>query len=72
MSEQPNDDLATPTFRQEAERLAKLQARQRKAELVVHWRIANDPRYKKSTRDYARHVAETLKALIEEILPSIK
>ncbi len=56
-------------FRQEAERLAKLSARHRKEALAVHWRIANDERYTKSTRDYARYVAETLEALLREILP---
>jgi hypothetical protein len=56
------DDL----FHREAERLAKLSARDRKEALAVHWRIANGD-YSQSTRDYARHVAETLESLIKEI-----
>jgi hypothetical protein len=59
-------------FRQEAERLAKLSARHRKEALAVHWRIADDERYTTSTRNYARYVAETLEALIREILPPTK
>ncbi len=47
-------------FRQEAERLAKLSASERKAALDVHWRIADDATLSKITRDYARRVAETL------------
>ncbi len=66
MSNQSNDDLTSPSFLSEADRLAKLSARQRKQVLAVHWRIANDERYSKATRDYARHVAETLEALIKE------
>lgn len=54
-------------YKAEAERLAKLPARERKAELAVHWRIAEDAKLSKATRDYARHVAETLETLIREI-----
>ena len=54
-------------FQIEAERLAKLPARERKAALEVHWRIANDPRLSQVTRDHARHVAETLESLVKEI-----
>ena len=53
----PND-----LFRVEAERLAKLSARERKEALAVHWRIADDAKLSQVTRDYARHVAETLEA----------
>lgn len=62
MNRRPED-----LFRAEAERLAKLPARERKAELAVHWRIAEDAKLLKVTRDYARHVAETLETLIREI-----
>jgi hypothetical protein len=54
------------SFRTEAERLAKLSARQRKEALAVHWRIA-DGDYSQTIRDYARHVAETIESLIKEI-----
>ena len=54
-------------FREEARRLAKLPARQRKEALDVHRRIADDPRLSETTRAHARHVADTLEKLIEEI-----
>lgn len=57
------DDL----FRHEARRLAKLPARQRKEALAVHQRIADDAQLSQVTRDYARHVAETLDSLIKAI-----
>jgi hypothetical protein len=60
----PPDDL----FRVEAERLAKLSARDRKEALAVHRRIADDARLSQTTRDHARLVAETLEALVKEIL----
>ena len=47
-------------YRQEAERLAKLPANERKEALAVHWRIADDAALSKATRDHARVVAETL------------
>jgi hypothetical protein len=59
-------------FRQEAERLAKLSARERMEALAVHWRIADDGRLSRATRDYARNVAETLELLTALNLPSIK
>ena len=55
-------------FKEEARRLAQLPARQRKEALAVHWRIAEDARLSKATRDHARFVAQTLEALIERIL----
>jgi hypothetical protein len=55
-------------FRQEAERLAKLPARERKEALAVHWRIADDSRLSDVTRQYARYLAETLEALVKKIL----
>jgi uncharacterized tellurite resistance protein B-like protein len=64
----PKHDL----FRQEADRLAKLPARQRKAELAVHWQIANNSNLSKVTRDYARRVAEVLEALVKELLKARK
>ena len=64
----PPDDL----FRQEAERLAKLSARERKAALAVHRRIADDPKLSQTTRDHARHVADTLEALVKGILKGPK
>ena len=54
-------------LRDEAERLAKLSARNRKAALDVHRRIADDPRLSDTTRDHARTVAETLEKLIDRI-----
>jgi hypothetical protein len=54
-------------FQQEAERLAKLSARERKEALDVHWRIA-DGDSAQATRDHARLVAEILEALVKEIL----
>lgn len=59
----PPDDL----FRVEAERLAELSARDRKEALAVHQRIADDARLSETTRDHARHVAETLEALVKDI-----
>ena len=60
----PPDDL----FRVEAERLAKLTARERKEALAVHKRIADDARLSQATRDHGRLVADTLAALIRDIL----
>ena len=60
----PPDDL----FRQEAERLAKLSVRERKAAQAVHQRVADDVRLSPTTRDHARSVAETLEALVKGIL----
>jgi hypothetical protein len=54
-------------FRDEAERLAKLSARERKEALAVHWRIAEDASLSQSTRDYARHVAESLDAELRRL-----
>ena len=59
-------------FQVEAERLAKLPARKRNAELDVHRRIADDNSLSQVTRDYARHVAETLELLIQENLKTRK
>lgn len=58
-----NDEL----FRTEGERLAKMKARDREQALAVHWRIANDSQLARTTRDYARQVAETLEAIIKDI-----
>lgn len=55
-------------FRDEAERLAKLPARDRKAEIAVHRRIAEDTRLSVATRNHARTVADTLERLVEGIL----
>jgi len=55
-------------FKEEARRLAKLPARQRKEALAVHWHIAEDARLSQATRDHARSVAETLETLIKRIL----
>jgi hypothetical protein len=55
-------------FIQEAHRLAWLPARQRKEALAVHWRIAEDARLSRATRDHARYVAQTLENLIEKFL----
>ena len=55
-------------FRDEAERLAKLPARDRKAALDVHRRIADDARLSEATREHARTVADTLERLIRGIL----
>lgn len=54
-------------FQQEAERLAKLPARDRKEALAVHRRIADDPQLSEATRNHARTVADTLEKLIEGI-----
>jgi len=59
----PQPDL----FLSEARRLAALPARQRKAALDVHRRIAEDVRLSQATRDNARHVAESLEKLIARI-----
>jgi hypothetical protein len=47
-------------FRDEAKRLAKLAARERKEALDVHWRIADDATLSDVAREYARRVAEAL------------
>lgn len=52
---------------EEAERLAKLPARDRKAALDVHRRIADDTRLSAATRDHARTVLDTLEKLITRI-----
>lgn len=52
---------------QEARRLAALPARERKAALDVHRRIADDPRLSRATRDHARRVADMLAVLVERI-----
>jgi hypothetical protein len=54
-------------FRDEARRLAKLPACERREALAVHRRIADDTRLSQVTRDYARHVADTLETLVERI-----
>jgi hypothetical protein len=54
-------------FRQEAKRLARLPARQRKEALDVHRRIADDTRLSEATRSHARFVAETLETLVAKI-----
>ena len=54
-------------FQQEAVRLAKLPARDRKAALDVHRGIADDTRLSEATRNHARTVADTLQKLIEGI-----
>jgi len=54
-------------FDVEAERLAKLSASERKAALAVHRRIADDAKLSQATRDHARHVADTLEALVKAI-----
>jgi hypothetical protein len=60
--------MATAQERQEAKRLAKLSARQRKEALAVHRDIAANERLSKSTRDYARRLAETLETLVKQLL----
>jgi hypothetical protein len=67
VSKRKSNRFEPDLFRQEAHRLADLPARERKAALDVHRRIADDPRLSKPTRDYARHVADTLEALIARI-----
>ena len=57
-------EIMANLFRDEARRLAKLSARDRKAALDVHRRIADDARLSEATRAYARNVAETLQKLI--------
>ncbi len=59
-------------FRDEAKRLAKLSARERKAELDVHRRIADDTRLSSATRDHARYVADTLERLIARFMRTKK
>jgi hypothetical protein len=59
-------------FRDEAERLAKLPARDREAALDVHRRIADDTRLSETTRQHARAVAETLEARVNAILKKRK
>ncbi len=54
-------------FRDEARRLAKLSARDRKAALAVHWRIADDATLSNVTREHARRVAESLDAELRRI-----
>ena len=63
MSKRKQPDL----MQQEAERLAKLPARERKEALDVHRRIADDPRLSEATREHARYVADTLEKLIAKI-----
>jgi hypothetical protein len=64
----PPDDA----FRIEAERLANLSARHRKAALAVHLQIADNSTKSQTTRDYARHVFETLDAMVKHILKTRK
>ena len=59
-------------FQHEAVRLAKLPARDRKAEIAVHRRIADDIRLSGATREHARTVADTLERLVAEILTKLK
>ena len=59
--------MPTQQEREEAKRLAKLPARQRKEALAVHWTIANNPHVSQTTRDYARCLAETLETLVKQI-----
>ena len=54
-------------FRQEARRLSKLPASQRKAALDVHRRVADDTRLSEATRQHARQVLDTLEKLIARI-----
>ena len=68
MSNPKNKRREPDVFHQEARRLAQLPACDRKEALAVHRRIANDPRLSGATRDYARHVAETLEKLIDRLL----
>jgi tRNA-dihydrouridine synthase len=60
--------VPTEQEREEAKRLAKLSARERKEALAVHWRIAEDAKLSQATRDYARQLAETLETLVKQIL----
>ncbi|MFO0805087.1 MAG: recombinase family protein [Gemmataceae bacterium] len=55
-------------YQQEAERLVKLPARDRKAEIAVHRRIADDTRLSETTRDHARTVAAEAYA---DLVPSM-
>lgn len=57
----------TDPLKQEAKRLAALSARDRKAALDVHRRIADDPKLSDVTRQHARTVLEALETLIERI-----
>ena len=59
-------------FRDEAERLSKLPARDREAALDVHRRIADDTRLSDATRQHARAVAETLEQQVKAILKKRK
>ncbi len=63
-----SEDRSEERFRVEAERLANLSARERKAALAVHWRIADDTELSDITRNYARNLAEKLESLVKEIL----
>lgn len=54
-------------FREEAERLAKLSARERTDALAVHWRIAADDTLSDATRNHARLVAESLEKNLARI-----
>ena len=68
MSKPKNKRREPGDFHQEARRLAQLPASDRQEALAVHRRIADDPRLSDATRDYARHVAETLEKLIDRFL----
>jgi hypothetical protein len=59
-------------FRDEAKRLAGLSARERKAALDVHRRIADDTRLSSATREHARSVLDTLESLISGIMRTRK
>ena len=54
-------------YRDEAKRLAKLTARERKEALAVHWRIADDITLSPSTREYARRLAKSLEKELARI-----
>ena len=54
-------------FRDEAKRLSKLSARERKEALAVHWRIAADAALSDVTREHARRVAEYLEAELARV-----
>jgi len=52
----------------EARRLAKLPARERKATLELHRRIADDDRLSVATRNAARNVADALERHLRRLL----
>ena len=72
MRHMASKDTPQDLYQQEAERLAALTARERKAAIAVHRRIADDHHLSSATRNHAQTVADALENLIAAILHNRK